>query len=77
MHNVHDVNDYEDLLKKVLQHKILLLFIHVQINKDHIIHFNLLDRPLNKSKRIGQQQKKNNFFFVNLLDKVLNMNLIH
>jgi hypothetical protein len=25
MHNVHDLNDYVDLLKEVLQHKMLLL----------------------------------------------------
>ncbi len=74
MHNVHDLNDYEDLLKEVLQQKILLLYIHVQINKDHIIHSNLLDQPTNKSII---KRKKKFFFVVNLLDKVLNMNLIH
>jgi len=45
MHNVHDLNDYVDLLIEVLQHKMLLLQNHVQINKDHIIHSMLLDQP--------------------------------
>jgi hypothetical protein len=45
MHNVHDLNDYVDLLIEVLQHKMPLLQNHVQINKDHIIHSMLLDQP--------------------------------
>lgn len=52
MHNVHDLNDYEDLLKEVLHHKNLLLYNRVQLNKDHIIHSMLLDQPLkNKNKK--------------------------
>ena len=34
-----------DLLKEVLQHKMLLFDNHVQINKVHIIHSMLLDQP--------------------------------
>jgi hypothetical protein len=45
MHNVHDLNDYVDLLKEVLQHKMQLLYIHVRLNINHIIHSMLLDQP--------------------------------
>ncbi len=56
MHNVHDLNDYEDLLIEVPQHRMLLWYNHVHIDKDRIIHSKLLDQPINKIK------KKSSFF---------------
>jgi hypothetical protein len=42
MYYVYDLNDYEDLFIEVLQNKMLLLYNHVQVNEDYIIHFIVL-----------------------------------
>jgi hypothetical protein len=49
MHKVHDLNDNVGLLREVLEHKMQLLYTHVQLNTNHIIHSMFLD-PFEKIK---------------------------